>query len=382
MRPLEEVLREYLRVLEQHGSPTPKVIAKLAAEAEWNALPAEVTPFDDLKTYFKHVNGYGNAAAPGVLIQPELAWQMSALSLPESLREHESLAGTAEDPDHWPRGFLPVLADGGGSYVVVNCLAGSPTYGAVYDADESVGCCRVANSLADFFQAATQEVRQGLRRYLPDGSSLTTREYLDDAAPLYGETPFFVRKKFDEPVVDWRDGAAPKLPKKRGRRIPPAKPPNANAVRWAEIAGVPPPTDMGHYTLKMSTAPVEHWYFSQSRLKPDTATLEAQIQYDKWSVKLTRKDSLYWAQWSDGQPVSVNSTQMKYSVMTRWPALAAIEDFPKLVKQLETVLGIRFLPYVDLGFPEDESRRILTTPRLREWLAPCATQVDRYIGSR
>ena len=134
---------------------------------------------------------------------------------------------------------------------------------------------------------------------------------------------------------------------------------------------------MGHYTLKMSTAPVKHWYFSKSRLKPDTANLEAQIQYDKWSVKLTRNDNLYLVHWSDGKPANVRSEQLKYSVMTRWPPLAAIEEFPRLVKQIESVLGIRFLPYLDLGFPEGESRGILRTPRLLAWLAPCATRVDR-----
>jgi hypothetical protein len=335
-----------------------------------------------LKAWFARVNGYDARACDELDVSaPELAWGMRALSLAESLQQHESIAGTAEDPDYWPRGFLPILADGGGSYVVINCQAASPTCGAVYDMGDGDGCCRIASSLPEFIAAATQEIQRGLRRCNPDGSTSTSREYLDDVAPLYGESPFFVRTKVDGPVVDWRPGASPPLARKRGRRIPPATPPNENSVRWAEAAGVSPPTDMGHYVVRLSTAPVEHWYFQQSRLKPETTNIEAVIRHDTWAVKLTRQDRLYFANWNNGKPVTVDSEQMKYNRLTRWPALDKIENFPLLVQQLETVLGIRFIPYANFSFPESEGRGILANPRLIAWLAPCATEVGCYIGS-
>jgi hypothetical protein len=371
MQALADVLEKYLQVLEQHGATAPRAIARLGA-GDWKAteFPEDVTPFDDLKTYFTRVNGYDPAALTELdLFEPELAWQMRALSLEESLENHE-MAG--EYPDYWPSGFLPILADSAGSWVVVNCIATSPTYRAVYDMSDGVGCNRIANSLGEFFAASTQEVLQGLRVYAGDDSDTPSRDYNALAAPLFGNSPYFTRERFDSCVVDWHPDSPSPAPR-TAPKLPPEVPPNADALRWAEAAGVPPPTERQGYALRISTAPVEHWFFRQSKLKPDTVDLEADIRPDGWTVKLKRKDSLYFVNWESGKPPSASSQQLKYDTLMRWPALERIEDLPSLPKKLEALLGIRFIRYAN--FNGAGPAKFAENPRLLAWLAPCADKV-------
>jgi hypothetical protein len=380
MGKFEEILREYLSVLEQHGSMTPKVLARLDQPFDWNALPLprEVTLFDDLKTYFTLINGDDSDACHELdVFEPWLAWSMHPLSLLESLEHHE-LAGT---PDYWPSGFLPLLMDGAGSYLVVNCRSDSPTFRAVYDMSDGVGCTRVANSLSEFFTASTREVALGLRDYSPDPSpSITTREYLAKAAPLFGNSPYFDRARMDEPMVDWEDRVVP-IPSKRPTiRSVLAEPASPESLRWAEIADVPPPPEDGNYRIRLSTAPVKQWFFQKSKLPAQTTNIEAKIGPKMWTVTLTRQDQLFTVIWSSGGTVSVSSDQMKYQRLVRWPALDAVENFPRLVKQVETLLGIQFVPYADITLPYTVTPETVERPKLQAWLAPCATKVGSYIG--
>src|SRR5262245_9986228 len=106
MSTLNEVLRTYLRELGEHGSTFPKVVIGLSASTDWSKLkfPPEVTPFDDLKTYFSLINGYdANACRELAVRSPELAWGMTVLSLQECLADHELTSITSEEnPDYWP----------------------------------------------------------------------------------------------------------------------------------------------------------------------------------------------------------------------------------------------------------------------------------------
>ena len=212
MRSLNDVLDDYLRVLEQHGSPAPKTLVGLSDLAQWAAVkfPAEITPFADLRTYFTRVNGYDRTLCDELgVLYPCLAWDMQALSIRESLQHHENayFAQSDDNPDYWPLGFLPILWDSGGSYVVVNCEASSPTRGAVYDMCEGVGCNRIADSLQHFFAASAQEILNGLRKYSDDCSAIAVDPgtYLARAAALFGNSPYFVRVgRMDTQIVDWR----------------------------------------------------------------------------------------------------------------------------------------------------------------------------------
>ena len=70
-------MREYLRALEQQGSLTPKVMEGLDPSTDWKTLeiPADVTAFDDLKSYFSVINGDNLAACSELdIFEPRLAW--------------------------------------------------------------------------------------------------------------------------------------------------------------------------------------------------------------------------------------------------------------------------------------------------------------------
>jgi hypothetical protein len=286
-----------------------------------------------------------------------------------------------EYPDYWPSGFLPILMDGGGSYVVVNCLSGSPTYGAVYDMTEGVGCTRISDSLRDFIAASTREAVQGLRTYSGDFSTtINAREYLDKAGPLFDNSPYFARADMSANVVDWTCGARPEFKRQTTPRAVAGRPASPEIMRWAGIAGLPPPDTDDRYSFRLSTAPVEQHYFKRSKLSPQTTSITAEIQHQRWTVMLTREDRLFMVTWSSSGNVAVNSEQLRYQRMVKWPELAAIEGFPALVKQLEALLSIKFLPEVDAKLPVSASRDLLAAPRLLEWFRPCASKVGSYIG--
>jgi len=361
MTTLEKVLREHLRALGRSDPPAPGLLPAVE-------MPPNVSLGEELRTWFQLVNGASD----------ELAWGMEPMSLDDSVEHHE-MAG--EYPDYWPSGFLPILMDGGGSYVVVNCVSGSPTYGAVYDMTEGVGCTRISDSLSAFIAASTQEAAQGLRKYSGDFSTtIDAREYLDRVGPLFGNSPYFARADMSANVVDWTPGARPVFRRQTTPRAVAQPPASPGIIRWSSLVGIPPPDVDDRYEFRLSTAPVEQHYFKKSKLSPQTTNIAAEIRRQGWTIKLTREDRLFLVIWSSSGNVTVSSEQLKYQRMVKWPALTAIEGFPALVVQLEALLGIRFLREVDATLPASASRDLLAGPDLVEWLKPCATKVGSYIG--
>ena len=204
-----QFINDYLRVIEGSGSSAPRAIRALADPAALSELREldDVTPLEDLEAYFLTVDGYDQDVCIELdLLDPQLAWDMSALSLEDAISHYNDAPIGSENPDYWPPGFLPILWDLSGSYVLVNCAKSSPTYGAVYDMSEGVGCNRISSSLPEFFAASAKEVEAGLRRYDKDQSTLGAEwpEYLKLAAPIFGHSPFFSRERMDTQLVDWK----------------------------------------------------------------------------------------------------------------------------------------------------------------------------------
>jgi len=204
-----QFVQDHLRVIEKSGSSTPKTLKRLADAARLADLREldDVTPFDDLDNYFLEVDGYDQDVCIELdLIDPPLAWDMSVLSLEDAIAHYHDAPIGSENPDYWPPGFLPILWDLSGSYVLVNCAKSSPAYGAVYDMTEGVGCNRISSSLREFFAASAKEVEAGLRRYDKDQSELCVewKEFLRLAAPIFGHSPFFTRERMDTQIVDWK----------------------------------------------------------------------------------------------------------------------------------------------------------------------------------
>lgn len=207
---LDDALDRYLAATAQLGSPVRELIRPLRDERSLDALRAldEVTLPDEVVAYFRRVDGYNDdALAERDLYGPSFAWGMVALSVDDALREHDQLqyAITDESPDYWVDGFLPILSDGAGSVVAVNCIASSPTFGAVYEMTDGVGLNRIASSLTEFFEASTAAIFQGFFRY-DDGMLLPEHpRFVLEAGTLYGDSPYFARAgRMGTQIVDWR----------------------------------------------------------------------------------------------------------------------------------------------------------------------------------
>lgn len=50
-------------------------------------------------------------------------------------------------------------------------------------------------------------------------------------------------------------------------------------------------------------------------------------------------------------------------------------DFPQLIGSLERTLEVSFLPHADIGARLLEPEALASNPELRQWLAPCASNL-------
>lgn len=207
MKKLADILDDYLATIEAAGSLLPKALGP-APDDGWvermNALERVTVP-DDLQVFYSKINGWDEDSDLD-LFEPELAWGMFPLSVDRSIDDYEEIADDDEDTlDYWPLGFVPIMWDGGGSWVVVNCIATSPTYGAVYEMTHSVGVNRIASSLADYFAGLAHVVKAGWKTFDGDSSDITIDEdeYADRQAEVFGHTPYFTTRG-SEQVIDWK----------------------------------------------------------------------------------------------------------------------------------------------------------------------------------
>jgi hypothetical protein len=191
----------------QRAALTPRVLIAASDEAIEALTTLEaVTLSDDLRAYFRRVGGYDHAKCRELeLFEPHLAWSMFALQVEDVPNHCGDLTSIPDNQDYFPSGFLPILWDGSGSYVAVNCIADSRTCGAVYDMSEGVGCNQISPSMAAFFEACTRETEIGLRHWESGAMSMESDNYLERAGVVFGGTPFFSRVgRMGSQIVDWR----------------------------------------------------------------------------------------------------------------------------------------------------------------------------------
>ncbi len=215
----------YLALLRSHGAKLVAVMAPPASDAaiaSLHALPGVSIP-DGLERYFRVADGCdADLCAEFGVFEPTLAWRCFAMSARWCAAQYRDIVALNNErdedwADYWPLGFVPILYDGAGDFMVVNCRAGSPTQGAVYDMTKGVGCTRVSASLDAFFNGCAEEVRRGLTvvdargLLVPDPPPppwRTKSKAWDDRRAairaIYGETPYFARRDFVSNVVDWR----------------------------------------------------------------------------------------------------------------------------------------------------------------------------------
>lgn len=123
----------------------------------------------------------------------------------------------------------------------------------------------------------------------------------------------------------------------------------------------------------LTNEPIEHWFYKRNLLRPESVKLDLLIpSIGNWRVDLSRHDNLYQVQWRPGNDVRIDSQQLRYRKLIKWPRLQSLTDFPLLVGQLEQCLDVRFLRHANFGARLLEPSDLARNPRLQEWLAPCA----------
>lgn len=136
--------------------------------------------------------------------------------------------------------------------------------------------------------------------------------------------------------------------------------------------------------LRLSSVPMDHWFYRRKALQPADLQLEITIpSYGLWCATLRQHDGRFMAQWRPGGHFSVESQQMKYTRLTPWPALASLTDFPALAGALEKALSVRFIRHTNLGahgLSDDLEHWVAGahSAPLRHWLAPCADTLGSH----
>ena len=211
---MQTELNNYITLLENKGAISPKVV-KLNSTIDQEIIFSEVKEISpDLKSWFSLINGYDEDACLDLDVEaPDFLWQMHLLSLEESQEHYEdhSGCGEPENPDYWPLGFIPILWGGSGDYIVINSIAGSKTYGAVYEMTDGVGVNRISNTIANFLSNCSKILELGLIQFEdPEVCTITDYskypEYLYTCQDIFNNPPYFSRLggQMDTQIIDWK----------------------------------------------------------------------------------------------------------------------------------------------------------------------------------
>ena len=126
-------------------------------------------------------------------------------------------------------------------------------------------------------------------------------------------------------------------------------------------------------SIDLSNESPEHWFFKRNRLRPESLKLDLCIPSSgNWCVDLSRHDRQFNIQWRQNDDLRIESQQLRYRKLIKWPRLHSLMDFPLLVGQLEQCLGVRFVRHANLGARLLEPEALACNPKIRQWLAPCA----------
>ncbi len=206
---MESILNEYIQKLKSSGAGSANVIKKVDNKYKVESLNSlkKVTVTNELKVLLS-IEYDSDLCYELDYFEPEFAWGMYLMDVEEIQSAYDEISGlNGEDDPYCPLGFLPILSDNGGNYIMINCISQSPTYGAVYDMCEGVGVNMLATNLTHFFKCLSQELTDELRTFeAPQLSEcIDIKNWFDKMSEIFGNTPYFIRKgKMDTQIIDWK----------------------------------------------------------------------------------------------------------------------------------------------------------------------------------
>ncbi len=201
---------------------------------------------------------------------------------------------------------------------------------------------------------------------------------------------------------DWEDGFAVKHWRKKGliRRPAPSAPDRKFAfIEKAQADEAVGASDAGDDTsaldtllqrigwhapelsawqigIVIATRPPIEWTTKRNTLQADDMWLSLTLSsFWQWRVQLKRHDGLFVVDWAD-RGVTVESQQLRYRKIMKWPEIAGPDDFPRLVGELNAL------------FPKPFAREALVTilktddavkEALADWLSDVCDKI-KFIG--
>ncbi|MDC0008167.1 hypothetical protein OAE12_00495 [bacterium] len=149
---------------------------------------------------------------------------------------------------------------------------------------------------------------------------------------------------------------------------------------WLTFLGLAAKQDGWTMELTMSTVPIDNWFFSRNKLKPEDIKIRLIApSWGRWLVQLERHDQLFLAQWYEDY-FTVDSEQIKYRKLIQWPALEGIYDFPKLIAPIEAALNIEIIKHIDVGARFiDLKPHLNSRSKLYEWLKDCSDTMGIHL---
>ena len=144
--------------------------------------------------------------------------------------------------------------------------------------------------------------------------------------------------------------------------------------KWLQSLGLS--SDENYWTISftLSTTKIDNWFYSRNKLKNEDVKIELITPSSgTWVVQLERKDRLYVAQWRKENDFRIESQQIKFRKLVKWPELHAIYDFPELIHAIESALEIKFIKHVNVSAKfVDLEPHINSNSKLFKWLEVCA----------
>ena len=161
-----EILQSYLQNLSSKGAG---VIDHLNEAASANILASlDQLPHCTIPETVKDMWGVFNGTKKNEDITSGELWldgTFRYFSVSDAIADYAiSLELWQKEPEfdeYLPKGFLPIASPGDGSRLLVNCRAGSPSYGGVYELVHGNGLIKHSISLPRYFETIDAALRQG-----------------------------------------------------------------------------------------------------------------------------------------------------------------------------------------------------------------------------
>ncbi len=150
---------------------------------------------------------------------------------------------------------------------------------------------------------------------------------------------------------------------------------------WLHSIGLRGEEENWTIQFTMSTTQIDNWLVARNKLNSEDVKIKlTAVSWGSWVIQLERKDKLYVAQWRENS-FSIESEQIRYRKIVKWPVLSDISGFPSLIKEIECIIGIKFLRCINIEANGIDLDQYLNNgSEIYTWLNECADTIETKIA--